>query len=100
MADLSSSTVDNTPQEYQVNDCTSGESGIAQSQSAHVLSLLFHCLIGEETLEDLLSTLSQQIKSSDWLQLNTAEKFAKENPEVAQIFKDAVNKYDSTADKD
>ncbi|XP_013096832.2 1-aminocyclopropane-1-carboxylate synthase-like protein 1 isoform X2 [Biomphalaria glabrata] len=90
MADLSSSTVDNTPQEYQVNDCTSGESGIAQSQSAH----------GEETLEDLLSTLSQQIKSSDWLQLNTAEKFAKENPEVAQIFKDAVNKYDSTADKD
>lgn len=41
----------------------------------------------KESLEDLLSTLSQQINSSNWLQQNTPEKFAQENPEVAEVFK-------------
>ncbi|BFZ23982.1 hypothetical protein BsWGS_27021 [Bradybaena similaris] len=45
-----------------------------------------------ETLEDLMTTLSQQINDSDWLQLNTAEKFAAENPEVAKAFRDATLK--------
>ncbi|KAK3779425.1 hypothetical protein RRG08_015826 [Elysia crispata] len=46
----------------------------------------------QESLEDLLTTLSNQIRSSDWLEKNTAEKFALENPEVAQAFKDAAEK--------
>ncbi|GFO35999.1 1-aminocyclopropane-1-carboxylate synthase homolog (arabidopsis)(non-functional) [Plakobranchus ocellatus] len=46
----------------------------------------------KENLEDLLTTLSNQIKSSDWLEHNTPEKFALENPEVAQAFKDAAEK--------
>ncbi|CAL1544875.1 unnamed protein product [Lymnaea stagnalis] len=41
----------------------------------------------KETLEDLLSTLSQQINSTNWLQQNTPEKFAEENPEIAGVFK-------------
>ncbi|RUS69113.1 hypothetical protein EGW08_023126 [Elysia chlorotica] len=45
-----------------------------------------------ESLEDLLTTLSSQIRSSDWLEKNTPEKFASENPEVAQAFKDAADK--------
>jgi len=42
-------------------------------------------------LEDLLSQLSSQINSSDWLEKNTPEKFAAENPEVAKAFQDAAN---------
>ncbi|CAG5135961.1 unnamed protein product, partial [Candidula unifasciata] len=45
-----------------------------------------------ETLEELLTTLGQQINNSDWLQQNTAEKFAEENPEVAKAFQDAASK--------
>ncbi|XP_005101152.1 1-aminocyclopropane-1-carboxylate synthase-like protein 1 [Aplysia californica] len=41
----------------------------------------------KESLEDLLTKLGQQINSSDWLQQNTPEKFATENPEVAKAFK-------------
>ncbi|GFR93200.1 1-aminocyclopropane-1-carboxylate synthase homolog [Elysia marginata] len=46
----------------------------------------------KESLEDLLTTLSSQIRSSDWLEQNTPEKFALENPEVAQAFKEAAEK--------
>lgn len=39
-----------------------------------------------ETLEQLLEKLKSQMKTSDWLTLNTSEKFAKENPDVAKAF--------------
>ena len=39
-----------------------------------------------ESLEDLVRALQRQIKDSDWLQENTAEKWASENPELAKAF--------------
>ena len=39
-----------------------------------------------ESLEDLVRTLHRQIKDSDWLKENTAEKWAAENPVLAQAF--------------
>ena len=40
----------------------------------------------DESLEDLVRTLHCQIKDSDWLKENTAEKWAAENPELAKAF--------------
>lgn len=62
------------------------------TQSIFSYTLFFIFISGTETLEDLMTTLSQQINDSDWLQLNTAEKFAAENPEVAKAFRDATLK--------
>ncbi|XP_052787238.1 uncharacterized protein LOC128222304 isoform X2 [Mya arenaria] len=45
-----------------------------------------------DNLEDLFSTLKQQISSSDWLKENTAEKWVKENPELAKDYMDAAKK--------
>ena len=39
-----------------------------------------------ESLEELIRGLHRQIKDSDWLQENTAEKWAAENPELAKAF--------------
>ena len=38
------------------------------------------------SLEDLVRTLHLQLKDSDWLQNNTAEKWIEENPEFAKDF--------------
>ncbi|PFX30664.1 1-aminocyclopropane-1-carboxylate synthase-like protein 1 [Stylophora pistillata] len=40
-----------------------------------------------ESLEDLVRTLHQQIKNSDWLKENTAEKWMEDNPELAKAFR-------------
>ena len=40
----------------------------------------------EERLDDLVATLQNQISQSDWLKNNTAEKWTKENPELASRF--------------
>ncbi|XP_030056672.1 1-aminocyclopropane-1-carboxylate synthase-like protein 1 isoform X2 [Microcaecilia unicolor] len=37
-------------------------------------------------LGDLIGLLQQQMRSSEWLQKNTAEQFSQENPEVFQVF--------------
>lgn len=39
-----------------------------------------------ETLEQLLEKLKSQMKTSEWLKVNTPEKFANENPDVAKAF--------------
>ncbi len=41
---------------------------------------------GDESLEDLVRTLHQQIQGSDWLKENTAEKWMADNPELAKEF--------------
>ena len=41
-------------------------------------------------IEDLLRQLHGQIKSSDWLQTNTADKLEQENPELIRAWKDAI----------
>lgn len=58
----------------------------------HLWFFVFFCsFLEKESLEDLLATLGQQIRNSDWLQQNTPEKFEEENPEIAQIFKNIAS---------
>ncbi|XP_067850114.1 1-aminocyclopropane-1-carboxylate synthase-like protein 1 isoform X1 [Heptranchias perlo] len=40
----------------------------------------------DPALDGLIGLLRQQIRSTDWLQRNTAEQFAQENPEVYEVF--------------
>jgi len=47
---------------------------------------------GKDNLEDLFSTLRQQISTSDWLEKNTSDKWVKENPELAQEYMEAAKK--------
>ncbi|XP_064603855.1 1-aminocyclopropane-1-carboxylate synthase-like protein 1 [Liolophura sinensis] len=42
------------------------------------------------SLEGLLSALKQQIKDSNWLEVNTPERWAQENPELAAEYKKAA----------
>ncbi|XP_054828806.1 1-aminocyclopropane-1-carboxylate synthase-like protein 1 isoform X1 [Eublepharis macularius] len=43
-------------------------------------------------LGDLIGLLQQQMRSSDWLQKNTAEQFAQEKPEIYDVFSKLVGK--------
>ena len=57
-----------------------------------IVSKVFICISpAPDSLEGLLSQLSQQINTSDWLKQNTPEKFAAENPEVAKAFQDVAS---------
>ncbi|XP_006815690.1 1-aminocyclopropane-1-carboxylate synthase-like protein 1, partial [Saccoglossus kowalevskii] len=47
----------------------------------------------EDCLEDLLTGLQHQIKTSNWLKDNTAEKWINENPMLYQEYKEAANKH-------
>lgn len=47
---------------------------------------------GKESLEDLVGTLFQQIRSSDWLEKNTTEKWQADNPQVAKDYMDELKK--------
>ena len=42
-------------------------------------------------IEDLLRTLHGQIKTSDWLQENTANKLEQDNPDLIKAWKEAAN---------
>ena len=42
----------------------------------------------EESLDDLVTNLQEKIRGSDWLEQNTAEKWRKENPELALKFEE------------
>ncbi|XP_027754056.1 1-aminocyclopropane-1-carboxylate synthase-like protein 1 isoform X1 [Empidonax traillii] len=44
------------------------------------------------SLGDLIGLLQQQMRSSDWLQKNTAEQFAQEKPEIYDVFSKLVGK--------
>ncbi|KAK3593266.1 hypothetical protein CHS0354_012359 [Potamilus streckersoni] len=44
-----------------------------------------------DSLEGLVMQVKHQISSSDWLEKNTAEKWAKENPELANDFMAAAH---------
>ena len=48
----------------------------------------------QEGIENLLRQLHGQIKSSDWLQTNTADKLEQENPELIKAWKDALGDKD------
>jgi hypothetical protein len=42
-------------------------------------------------IEDLLRQLHGQIKTSDWLEKNTANSFQEQNPDLVKAWKDAIN---------
>lgn len=44
----------------------------------------------ESNLDDLVSQLRQNINKSDWLTHNTSAKWEKENPELAQQWREAL----------
>ncbi|XP_077994771.1 1-aminocyclopropane-1-carboxylate synthase-like protein 1 isoform X2 [Glandiceps talaboti] len=43
-----------------------------------------------DNVEDLMASLHQQIKTSDWLKQNTAENWVEENPELYKEYKEAA----------
>lgn len=49
----------------------------------------------EDQLEDLLRQLHGQIKSSNWLDTNTASKLEQENPELISAWKSAIESENS-----
>lgn len=54
----------------------------------------------KDPLEDLVRTLNSNIKGSNWLQENTADKWVQENPELAREYKKAAEDYQNCANKD
>lgn len=53
----------------------------------------------QEGLEDLLRKLHGQIKSSDWLEKNTAASLEMANPELIRAWKEAVQPDNQNSDK-
>ena len=48
-----------------------------------------------DPIEDLLRQLHGQIKSSNWLESNTAGKLEEQNPELIKAWKDAIDENES-----
>jgi hypothetical protein len=48
---------------------------------------------GDDALESLVRTLHNQIKSSNWLDVNNASKFEQENPELMKAWNEEVEKF-------
>ena len=44
---------------------------------------------GNDSLEKMLRTLNTNIKTTDWLTQNTADKWVQENPQLAEDYKSA-----------
>ncbi|XP_053576208.1 1-aminocyclopropane-1-carboxylate synthase-like protein 1 [Bombina bombina] len=67
------------------------EDGKADSTD-EVIYVSSHRESSSSGLGDLISQLQSQMRSSDWLQRNTPENFAQQNPEVFQVFSKFVGK--------
>ncbi len=48
-----------------------------------------------DPIEELLRTLHGQIKSSNWLESNTAGKLEEQNPELIKAWKNAIDENES-----
>lgn len=44
----------------------------------------------ESDLQSLIRTFQSEVKTTDWLKENTAERWEKENPELATEYKNAI----------
>ncbi|XP_050811249.1 1-aminocyclopropane-1-carboxylate synthase-like protein 1 isoform X1 [Gopherus flavomarginatus] len=74
--------------------CQSDQDGKADSTD-EVIFVSHHqepVSTGGSNLGDLIGLLQQQMRSSDWLQKNTAEQFAQEKPEIYDVFSKLVGK--------
>lgn len=49
-----------------------------------------------ENLEDLVKSFMSQVSNSNWLQQNTAEKWEKENRELAEMYKKNIKSTNET----
>ncbi|KAM6204095.1 1-aminocyclopropane-1-carboxylate synthase-like protein 1 isoform 2-T2 [Sarcoramphus papa] len=80
--------------EEKEQPCQSDQDGKADSTD-EVIFVSRHqepTCAGSSNLGDLIGLLQQQMRSSDWLQKNTAEQFAQEKPELYDVFSKLVGK--------
>lgn len=80
--------------EEKEQPCQSDQDGKADSTD-EVIFVSRHqepTCAGSSSLGDLIGLLQQQMRSSDWLQKNTAEQFAQEKPEIYDVFSKLVGK--------
>ncbi|KAM8807548.1 1-aminocyclopropane-1-carboxylate synthase-like protein 1 [Eudromia elegans] len=80
--------------EAKEQPCQSDQDGKADSTD-EVIFVSRHqepACAGSSSLGDLIGLLQQQMRSSDWLQKNTAEQFAQEKPEIYDVFSKLVGK--------
>ncbi|XP_050753493.1 1-aminocyclopropane-1-carboxylate synthase-like protein 1 isoform X2 [Gymnogyps californianus] len=80
--------------EEKEQPCQSDQDGKADSTD-EVIFVSRHqepTCAGSSNLGDLIGLLQQQMRSSDWLQKNTAEQFAQEKPEIYDVFSKLVGK--------
>ena len=66
----------------------SSESTFEQSPAECSETAAEECAQSADCLEDLVRTLSMQIRASDWLEDNTADQWVKEHPDIAHVFLD------------
>ncbi|XP_009100709.1 1-aminocyclopropane-1-carboxylate synthase-like protein 1 isoform X1 [Serinus canaria] len=80
--------------EEKEQPCQSDQDGKADSTD-EVIFVSRHqdpICASNSSLGDLIGLLQQQMRSSDWLQKNTAEQFAQEKPEIYDVFSKLVGK--------
>ncbi|XP_049681752.1 1-aminocyclopropane-1-carboxylate synthase-like protein 1 isoform X2 [Accipiter gentilis] len=80
--------------EEKERPCQSDQDGKADSTD-EVIFVSRHqepTCASSSNLGDLIGLLQQQMRSSDWLQKNTAEQFAQEKPEIYDVFSKLVGK--------
>ena len=51
---------------------------------------------GNDSLENMLRTLNTNIKTTDWLTQNTADKWVQENPQLAEDYKSAAQSHNNS----
>lgn len=72
--------------DLQVEDRNPVEEDGKADSTDEVIYVSSHHEPSGSNLGDLIMQLQNQMRSSDWLQRNTAENFAQQNPEVFQVF--------------
>ncbi|XP_018115774.1 1-aminocyclopropane-1-carboxylate synthase-like protein 1 isoform X2 [Xenopus laevis] len=79
--------------DLQLETHTQGdEEGKADSTDEVIYISSHHEISSSSGLGDLISQLQSQLRSSDWLQRNTVESFAQQNPEVYQVYSKFMGK--------
>ena len=53
-------------------------------------------IIFSDSLENMLRTLNTNIKTTDWLTQNTADKWVQENPQLAEDYKSAAQSHNNS----
>ncbi|XP_075423359.1 1-aminocyclopropane-1-carboxylate synthase-like protein 1 [Ascaphus truei] len=78
--------------EMQVEERSRGDEEGKADSTDEVIYVSSHREPSSSSLGDLIVQLQSQMRSSDWLQRNTAESFAQQNPDVYQVFSKFMGK--------